>query len=145
MNKGTLFTLSGIVFGFGLALSTMTRPEVVLDFLTLQDLGLILVMFPAAIIAGIAFNTLKGKKTPNKKMTYSIRDYPYGKHVIPGGIFFGIGWGLSGICPGAAIASLGTGNYPILFGLVGMALGIVSWGYIKKKFPKSKLVKDNIA
>ncbi|MEF8822151.1 MAG: DUF6691 family protein, partial [Halovenus sp.] len=41
---------------------------------------------------------------------------------------FGVGWGLSGICPGAAYASLGVGNWPILYALGGMFLGAYAQG-----------------
>lgn len=143
MNKNFFVGLSAVVFGFGLAWSNMVRPEVVLDFLQLNDLGLLFVLFPAAIISGLAFHFLAGRKTLSGTMTYGFRRYPYGRHVIPGAIIFGIGWGISGVCPGAGIASLGVGNYPILIALVGMALGTVTWGYVKKQFPKSKIVIDN--
>jgi uncharacterized membrane protein YedE/YeeE len=38
-------------------------------------------------------------------------------------VIFGAGWGLSGICPGAAYASLGIGNVPILWAVGGMFVG----------------------
>ncbi len=38
----------GLIFGFGLAYSRMARPEVVLDFLQLEDFGLLFVMGGAA-------------------------------------------------------------------------------------------------
>jgi hypothetical protein len=51
------------------------------------------------------------------------------KNVLSGGSIFGIGWGLSGICPGAAYASLGIGNYPILIGIAGMFVGAYLQAY----------------
>ncbi|HEX6885986.1 MAG TPA: DUF6691 family protein, partial [Planctomycetota bacterium] len=45
----------GLLFGYGLALSGMTRPEVVLAFLTFQDLGLMLVMAGAIALTATAF------------------------------------------------------------------------------------------
>ena len=41
---------AGALFGFGLALSTMVRPEVVLGFLRFQDFGLMLVMGGAVVV-----------------------------------------------------------------------------------------------
>ena len=44
----------GALFGFGLALSTMISPEVVLSFLRLQDFGLMLVLGAAVVVTLLA-------------------------------------------------------------------------------------------
>ena len=46
----------GALFGFGLALSTMVQPEVVLSFLRFQDFGLMLVMGGAVLVADAALH-----------------------------------------------------------------------------------------
>jgi hypothetical protein len=48
--------LCGAIFGFGLSLSTMVRPEVVLSFLQFADLGLLLVLGGAVMVTLVAFN-----------------------------------------------------------------------------------------
>jgi uncharacterized protein len=45
-----------------------------------------------------------------------------------GSSLFGVGWGLSDVCPGPAIAGLGAGNWPMLLSLVGIALGALLQG-----------------
>ena len=47
------------------------------------------------------------------------------KHIAA---IFGIGWGLCGVCPGPAIAGLGTGNWALLWALGGIALGALVQG-----------------
>jgi uncharacterized membrane protein YedE/YeeE len=42
---------------------------------------------------------------------------------IVGAAIFGVGWGLSGVCPGPAIAGIGDGNWPLLLALAGMFAG----------------------
>jgi len=118
------------VFGFGLGFSHMARPEVVIDFLTFDDFGLLFVMFGGSIVAGIAFWTL-----PKLRDSAPLTDRPYGRrlksfdrNVLIGGSIFGVGWGLSGICPGAAYASLGVGNWPILYAIGGMFIGAYAQG-----------------
>ena len=49
-----------------------------------------------------------------------------------GGVIFGIGWGISGVCPGAAFASLGIGNYVIIWAIVGMIFGAHIHGFVKE-------------
>ncbi|MWV40634.1 DUF6691 family protein [Natrialba sp. INN-245] len=126
-----LVFVGGLIFGFGLGFSHMAQPEVVLSFLQFQDFGLLFVMFGAAVVTGITFFGVKFVRTdaPLTGATYGRRLKTLDKNVVIGGGIFGVGWGLSGICPGAAYASLGIGNYPILTGIVGMFLGAYIQGF----------------
>jgi uncharacterized membrane protein YedE/YeeE len=126
-----LIVVGGLLFGFGLGYSQMARPEVVLDFLQLQDVGLLFVMGGAALVTGttITLATRSLDRAPLTDDRYEKRDKSFDRRVLLGGAIFGVGWGMSGICPGSAYASLGLGNYPILIGLVGMFLGAYAQGY----------------
>ena len=126
--------IGGLVFGVGLAVSEMTHPEVVLDFLQLDDLGLLLVMGGGAVVAAIGFQiaTRSGKAAPLTGKMYGLRKRDLDKDVIVGGVLFGIGWGISGICPGAAFASLGIGNYIIIWAIIGMFFGAYIHGFVKE-------------
>lgn len=121
----------GLIFGFGLGFSHMAQPEVVLNFLTFDDLGLLFVMFGAAVVTGITFFGVKlvRGKAPLTDTVYSRRLKTLDTNVVLGGGIFGVGWGLSGICPGAAYASLGVGNIFILYGIAGMFVGAYIQGY----------------
>ena len=57
MKPGSLLAVlaSGALFGFGLALATMIKPEVVLDFLRWRDFGLLLVLGGAVAVTLIAY------------------------------------------------------------------------------------------
>jgi uncharacterized membrane protein YedE/YeeE len=120
-----LVLLGGLIFGVGLAVSEMAHPEVVLRFLQLEDFGLLLVMGGASVTAGTAFWVMSksGRRAPLTGAEYKRRLKEYDNNVLIGGTIFGVGWGLSGICPGAAYASLGVGNLTILWGIAGMFLG----------------------
>jgi len=120
-----LIFVGGLIFGFGLAFSQMARPEVVLQFLQFTDFGLLFVMFGAAVVSGIAFAVLPriSDRAPLTGDAYERRLKPFDRNVLVGGAVFGVGWGLSGICPGAAYASLGVGNVTILWALAGMFVG----------------------
>jgi uncharacterized membrane protein YedE/YeeE len=48
---------------------------------------------------------------------------PMSARTLGGAAIFGIGWGLCGVCPGPAVAGLGTGNWPLVLALVGMLGG----------------------
>ncbi|WP_276300140.1 YeeE/YedE family protein [Halorussus lipolyticus] len=125
-----LIVAGGLIFGFGLGLSHMARPEVVLDFLQFEDFGLLFVLGTGSVVAGTAFaigvNLLD--RAPLTGRAYARRLKSFDRNVLTGGVIFGVGWGLSGICPGAAYASLGIGNYPILLAIGGMFLGAYAQG-----------------
>jgi uncharacterized protein len=124
----------GVLFGFGLALSTMIQPEVVLSFLRLQDFGLLLVLGGAASVAMI------GYQLAPRLMRRPAFAHAFGAHVselnqdtLGGAAIFGIGWGLSGVCPGPAIAGLGAGNWPLLLALGGIAAGAYVHGLVASR------------
>jgi uncharacterized membrane protein YedE/YeeE len=130
-----LVFVGGLVFGFGLAFSHMARPEVVLDFLQFEDFGLLFVMFGAAVVSGVAFAMMSrlGSRAPLTGKPYERRLRAFDRNVLVGGSIFGVGWGLSGICPGAAYASLGVGNVTILWALAGMFVGAYLQGYWRSR------------
>ena len=120
-----LFALAaGALFGFGLALSTMVRPEVVIDFLLWRDLGLLLVLGGAAVVTFVAFRLVPRLfRTPWAGGEFGRHPSVLDRRTLGGAAIFGVGWGLSGVCPGPAIAGLGTGNWPLALALAGLVLG----------------------
>ncbi|MDQ2049391.1 YeeE/YedE family protein [Natronolimnohabitans sp. A-GB9] len=126
-----LVFVGGLIFGFGLGFSHMAQPEIVLNFLQFEDFGLLFVMFGAAVVTGITVFGIKRVRSeaPLTGAVYTRRLKQLDRNVILGGGIFGVGWGLSGICPGAAYASLGIGNVVILYGIAGMFVGAYLQGY----------------
>ena len=128
---GVLVTLlAGALFGFGLALSTMVRPEVVLGFLRGQDMGLMLVMGGAVAVALLAYQLAPRWRTqPLLGGCFQQQRRPWDRDTAVGSAIFGVGWGLCGVCPGPAIAALGTGNTDVLWALGGIVLGALVQGW----------------
>jgi len=131
----TVVFVGGLVFGLGLAISGMARPEVVLDFLQFEDAGLLFVMGGAAFVTGVTFAvaTRYLDRAPLTGTAYARRLKSFDRNVVAGGVVFGVGWGLSGICPGAAYASVGIGNLPILWAIAGMFAGAYAQGYARSR------------
>ncbi len=125
----------GLIFGFGLGFSHMARPEVVLNFLQFEDFGLLFVMGGAAVVTGITFIVIPRlfDRAPLTGDAYGRRLKSFDRNVLIGGAVFGVGWGLSGICPGAAYASLGVGNVTILWALAGMFVGAYLQGVVRSR------------
>lgn len=121
--------LSGLLFGFGLIISGMANPAKVLGFLDvagLWDPSLIFVMLGAISISFVGFRLAKQR---NKTLIDTELFLPNKQHVdrplIIGSLLFGIGWGLTGICPGPAVVLLGTASVPALVFFVALVAGFV--------------------
>ena len=127
--RGLATLAAGMLFGFGLSVSTMIRPEVVLSFLRFQDFGLMLVMGGAVIVVLLAY-----KLAPRLMMRPLLDDHfhehpsVWNRNTAVGAALFGVGWGLCGVCPGPAIVGLGAGNWSLLWALAGIALGALVQG-----------------
>ena len=128
--KAIVTLLAGALFGLGLAVSTMVQPEVVLGFLRFQDWGLMLVMGGAAGTALIAYKLLpRLMQRPVLGDKFLTQPAHWNRDTVLGAALFGVGWGLSGVCPGPAIAALGTGNGDIVWALGGIVLGALVQGW----------------
>jgi hypothetical protein len=117
----------GIIFGIGLTVSEMIDPAKVLGFLNIfgdWDPSLAFVMIGALIISSPFFHLFKNNKKPifAKSFNYTINK-EINKKLIIGSSLFGAGWGLAGLCPGPAIASLALLNINSAVFVVAMFVG----------------------
>lgn len=127
--KALATLVAGALFGFGLSLATMTQPEIVLGFLRFQDWGLMLVMGGAAGLAMLAYKGFaRWFSRPLLGGQFLTQPAQWNRQTVIGSAIFGIGWGLSGVCPGPALAALGTGNTEVLWALLGIVIGALTHG-----------------
>lgn len=120
--------LAGLVFGLGLIISGMTQPAKVLGFLDITRawdpslamvmLGAIAVALPGFVIAARWSVSKLGQ--PMQLPTARQIDRP----LLLGAALFGIGWGMVGLCPGPALASLLTGGAPVWLFVFSMLAGM---------------------
>ncbi|MHC4941273.1 MAG: YeeE/YedE family protein [Planctomycetota bacterium] len=135
--KQLVVLIGGVVFGVGLGVSGLVRQEVVLSFLHLEDLGLGLVM-GAAVAVTLPVYQIAPRLLGRPLLGGTFPRFP-SKVVTPhilGGVLFGLGWGIAGVCPGAALASLGMGNWPMLYGFAGMLVGAYLQVIVAERAPK---------
>lgn len=118
----------GVVFGFGLILSGMNNPQKVLAFLDVAGLwnpSLALVMAGAIGVAIGPFQWLgRGGRS---WLGGAFR--PPGRTAVDGPLLlgstlFGVGWGLSGFCPGPALVGIGSGYLPAIVFSIAMIFGM---------------------
>ncbi len=124
--------LSGALFGLGLAVSGMADPAKVVGFLDVAgdwDPTLAFVMGGAILVAGPAFRLIFRRRRPVLAGDF---DLPVKTEVdarlVGGSALFGVGWGLSGFCPGPAVVALvpalAAGVVPVFAFVAAMVAGM---------------------
>lgn len=118
---------SGLLFGAGLVVSGMTHPANVLAFLDVfgrWDPRLAFVMLGAIAVHAPALRLLARRPAPWLAASYSVPPPPrIDARLVLGALVFGVGWGLSGYCPGPALASLPAAGPRGLAFVASLALG----------------------
>jgi len=102
--------LAGLIFGLGLLISGMANPAKVQNFLDLAgafDPSLLFVMAGAVVVTLVGYRLVLRAPKPVLTERFhlpAVKDID--ARLVSGAALFGIGWGLSGFCPGPAITSL---------------------------------------
>ncbi len=81
-----------------------------------------------AIITKYNIKTINGEKI-------ILEDKRFNKGQIYGGLIFGLGWALTGACPGPLFAQVGTGFLPVLVTIVSAIAGTWVYGYLRDRLP----------
>lgn len=126
----TLFAaLAGAIFGAGLLLSGMTDTTRVhgwLDVFGDWDPTLAFVMGGAILPMALAWRIAARRRTAVLGNPIPLtQDSTIDAKLVAGSTLFGMGWGLAGLCPGPALASLGWGGTGGLVFLLAMVAGMV--------------------
>lgn len=117
--------LSGALFSSGLIVSGMTDPAKVLAFLDFGgdwDPSLMLVMAGAVAVYFVAHRILL-RRRPARALSVAPRAVD--ARLLSGAALFGVGWGLSGLCPGPALVSVGAGAVSALAFVAAMGAGML--------------------
>jgi uncharacterized protein len=105
--------LGGALFGAGVCISGMVRPSKVIGFLDFDgawDPSLLVVMASALAVSLVAWRIVARLRTPRFGTAFPPPASPVvDARMISGAALFGVGWGLSGYCPGPALVSLVSG------------------------------------
>lgn len=119
--------IAGLLFGLGLAVSGMTDPARVLGFLDIAgawDPTLMFVLGGAVVTSFIGYRLVFKRAGPLFGERFQLpTKQDLDAKLLGGAALFGIGWGLSGYCPGPAIASVGGLTIPLVAMLIAMVVG----------------------
>lgn len=120
--------LTGLVFGLGIAISGMMNPAKVLNFFDIAgtwDPSLAFVMGGAVTVTFIGYRLVWRRPAPLFERAFQV---PTARQIdlrlVGGSALFGIGWGIAGFCPGAAIPALGTGRWEVALFVAAVIVGL---------------------
>ncbi|WP_428698975.1 DUF6691 family protein [Stappia sp.] len=125
---------AGLVFGAGILISGMANPAKVLNFFDLGgiaagrwDPSLAFVMGGALLVTAIGYRLALRRPAPLAERRFHLPDKTaLDARLIGGAALFGIGWGVTGFCPGGAVPALGLGRLEPLVFVATMFLGMIA-------------------
>lgn len=135
--KAFKYILTGILFGIIMSKSEAVswyRIQEMFRFQSFHMFGII----GTAVITGIFFTwlikKLKGKDIHGEEISFPAKAQSWRKYLF-GGIIFGLGWALTGACPGPVFVLLGQGFMVMLVVIIGALAGTYSYGLLKNRLP----------
>ncbi|MFO7942436.1 MAG: DUF6691 family protein [Bacillota bacterium] len=139
MRGATTFLLLGGIFGFTLSRVGASEYDLIYGMFTGTDLTLAWVMIAAIIVGHIGMRVLKalgGTTRHGEKVT--VKAKPLRSATILGGLIMGVGWGISGACPGTVLAQLGEGKVIALATVLGLISGTYLYALLVERGSQSR-------
>lgn len=125
--------ITGLLFGGGLAVGGMTDPRVVVGFLDVAGAWnptLLFVLLGAVATTFIGYRIVLRRPAPVFAKSFALPTRSdLDSRLLGGAALFGVGWGLSGYCPGPAVASAASLQPGTLVFLAAMLLGMAGVRY----------------
>ena len=127
--------VAGLIFGVGLTISEMVNPAKVLAFLDVfsgaWDPSLMFVMGAGVVVYAVGYQLIIRRNAPLMEPSFTL---PSATRIDPpligGAVLFGAGWGLVGLCPGAAFSALGLGGTPVLIFMAAVVVGMLAFEWV---------------
>ncbi|GEM_PF-47314 len=127
----TTFLPLGVLFGFLLSRAGATTQDHYAGLFLLRDPQLLLVIAVAGVVGAIG--VFVARRVSLRALTtgsvVAFQPKPMRPGLVPGALLFGAGWGLTGACPGTALAMLGEGKFAVVATLVGIVAGTWAFGW----------------
>lgn len=136
MMRQLYIVLIGIYFGIVLVKSEVVSWFRIQAMFNFEEAHMYLIIGSAVVVAAIAVFFIKRfqLKTVQGEAVV-IRTKEFNKGIVIGGTLFGMGWAVTGACPGPIYAQLGSGEYLALVTFVGAFFGAYLYGWMRPKLP----------
>jgi uncharacterized membrane protein YedE/YeeE len=121
----TVPAVLGVLFGFTFAGAELNQYDTIHDMLSLRNISPYLIMASAIATAAPLLWLLERRNSASLLGgPISLRRWAPNREMATGGVIFGVGWAVTGACPGTASTSLGTGSLMGLVLIAGILAGI---------------------
>jgi len=134
--RNFIYLLIGIFFGIILIKSEVSswyRIQEMFRFQSFHMYGVMLSAIAVALIGKLALKKSKIKSATGKEIVTGKKKYHHG--LVIGGVLFGIGWGLTGVCPGPLYALIGKGMYALIILFISALAGTWIYSFFREKLP----------
>lgn len=131
------FLLLGILFGIVMAKSEAFSWYRIQEMFRFQSFHMYGIIGTAVVLGAIGVRVIKKfnlRDYNGNPVLFHPKDQSYPRYLI-GGIIFGLGWALSGACPGPMVVNIGYGYLPFVIVFVFALVGTFTYGLIKEKLP----------
>lgn len=130
------FFLIGIYFGIVLTKAEVISWFRIQEMFHFQSIHMFGIIGSAVVVGAISVFLIKKfnlKSFGGEDIRLISKEYHKG--LLPGGIIFGLGWALTGACPGPMFALVGNGVEVMLVAIVSAIAGTFVYGVVKDKLP----------
>ncbi|WP_179008637.1 DUF6691 family protein [Winogradskyella forsetii] len=137
MGKFIKFFVVGILFGIVLVKSEAVSWYRIFEMFKFQSFhmyGIIGTAVGTGIILLLIAKFKNVKTIEGSFLRVPLKDRGFTRYII-GGTIFGLGWALSGACPGPMYILIGTGAFSVLILIAAALLGTYAYGLLKDKLP----------
>lgn len=131
------FLIAGILFGIVMTKSEAISWYRIQEMFRFQAFQMYGIISTAIVLGGIGIAMIK-KFTLKDIYGNDIAFHPKEKSIVGylvGGILFGLGWALTGACPGPIVVNIGYGFFTMIVVFLFALLGTYLYGVIKDKLP----------
>lgn len=131
------YILAGTLFGIIMTKSEAVswyRIQEMFRFRSFHMYGIIGTAVIVGILAVLLIKKFRARDIAGNYITFHNKDKAYLKYIL-GGSIFGLGWALTGACPGPMFVNLGSGYAGMIVVILGALLGTYLYGVVKDKLP----------
>ena len=136
MNKKIVQLFLGILFGIILAKAEVISWFRIQEMFRFQSFHMYGIIGSAIVVGLIGLQIIKAIKAKNiygELVVISDKKWHWG--TVYGGVTFGLGWALTGACPGPLFALLGSGYFVFIVPILSAIIGTYIYGRLREKLP----------
>lgn len=137
MTKNRILTfVIGLYFGIVLVKSQVVSWDRIHEMFLFQDAYMYLVITSAIVVGAVSLLIIRraGLRTVDGAPV-EIRRKPFHKGVVFGGTLFGMGWAITGACPGPIYGQIGAGTFMAIFTFIGAIGGMYLYAFFQPRLP----------